>query len=170
MRKFIVKHASYSTKQRMKEIQFWFIIRQLQQKPKQIKMAQDYEYYIDNIIENFCHLHNIKISTIKYAMAKAHHTHYKPDAIEIALATKYLNIPVRTATILGRIGNKKLYDSLEHYINKLKSPNLQAKFDIEVTIELEKFNRAYNKMFSKSQLISKLTEEIYDESLNPYTE
>ena len=168
-RKFVVKHATYNTRQRMKEIQFWFIIRHLKMRQKRtIRMAKDFEYFLDNILENFCQIHDIKISIIKYAIGKANHTHYKPTHTEVALATKYLEIPVRIAVLLGGVGNKKMYDALEQYIKVDNSYDLLPKFDTEVILELEKFNKAYNHMFGLSQHVSKITSETYEEGDDPY--
>ena len=170
-RKFLVKHASYSTKQRMKEIQFWFIVRQLSQKyKKRIVIAKDHQYYLENIIENFCEANELKTTSIKYAMAKANHQYYKPTHLEVALATKYLDIPVRIAFQLSNISNRKMYAALETYIKKENSYDLEPRFDLEITIELEKFNRAFHQMFGRSQYVSNITEEVYEESVDPYDE
>ena len=161
-REFIVKHATYNTKQRMKEIQFHMIIRHLQLFHKRsLRLAKDFEYYLDNIIENFCLMHDIKISVIAYAKSRVHHTHYKPDRVEVALATKYLEMPVRIATTLGKVSNRKMYEALEKYITEEGSYELLPKYDPEVILELEKFNKAYSLMFGHASQVSKITEEVY---------
>ena len=53
MRQFILKTPTHSTKQRMKEIQFWFIMRVLYLRHyKRIQVPHEYELHIDNIVES----------------------------------------------------------------------------------------------------------------------
>lgn len=162
-RNFIVKKAEHSTKQRMKEIQFWFIMKQWRLKHiKRLVIGTDYELYIDNMIENFCQLHNIKLTAIQYATSRIHQMFFRPTHLEIALATKYLNLPVRLGMKLGNVGNRKLYIALENYISKEGSYDLEPRFDQEIVQELEKFNRAFNRMFGYSSHISEITDDVYE--------
>ena len=162
-RKFIIKDASYSTKQRMKEVQFWFIIQHLTlRRHKNLEITEDMQYFLDNIIESFCQLNDIKTSTIEYAISKSRYNFYRPSHLEVALASKYLAVPVRIAIKVGGVSNKKMYEELETYIKYHGSYDLKPRFDIEVIMEIEKFNRAYNRMFGKAQYVSTLTKEVYD--------
>ena len=161
--KYIVGRATYNTKQRMKEIHFFFIIKQLSLYHKRnIRLAKEFNYYLENIIENFCQIYQIKISTIKYAMNRMHHVHYKPTHLEVGLASKYLDIPFKIAVALGKVSNRVVYRELEKYITQDGHYELLPKFDVEVIIELERFNKAFTHMFKLSNHLCVISEDTYD--------
>lgn len=162
MRQFILKTPTHSTKQRMKEVQFWFIMRILYLKHhKRIQVPHEYELYIDNIVESLCLLNNAKPTAIKYAISKINHNTFKPSTTEFGLASKYLNIPMRVIMSASKKGNRTIYSSLENYI-KNGSVDLEPRFDTDILIEIEKFNIGFYRVFNIISSLIEPTKLIYD--------
>jgi hypothetical protein len=162
MRQFILKTPTHSTKQRMKEVQFWFIMRVLYLRHyKRIQVPHEYELYIDNIVESLSLLNNAKPTAVKYAISKINHHQFKPSTTELALASKYLDIPMRTIMEASKKGNRSIYRALEEYI-KNGSLDLEPRFDTDILIEIEKFNLGFYKVFNFVSSIIKPTKIIYD--------
>lgn len=162
MREFILKKPSHSTKQRMIEVHFWYIMRVLYfRQHKRIQLPHQYELYIDNIIEAVCLLMDVKPTPIKYAISKINSPYHRPTQTEIALGTKYLDISIRNTMYLAKKGSRSIYNVLENYI-KDGSPDLEPRFDQDVYLELEKFNKAIIKMFADLEYISKTSDLVYN--------
>jgi len=162
MREFILKKPSHSTKLRMIEVHFWYIIRVLYFKQhKRVTLPHQYELYIDNIIEAVCLLKDVKPTPIKYAISKINSPFHRPTLTEIALATKYLDFSIRNTMYLAKKGSRSIYNALEHYI-KDGSPDLEPRFDQDIYLELEKFNKAIIHMFSDLNYISKTSNLVYN--------
>lgn len=147
----------------MKEVQFWFIMEILYlRRYKKKVVPHEYQLYIDSIVDSICMLFGIKSSVIKYAIGKINKTMFLPTNTELILASKYLDIPVRDIMKVSRVGNRKLYTALENYINN-DSIDLAPRFDQDVYLEIEKFNKAVEKLLNDINSVSKISSLVYDD-------
>lgn len=162
-REFIVGLPSYPTKQRMKEVQFYLIMKQLTKNQKD-------SIYIDNIIENLAQQLGVKISNINYAIGNLETIQFKPTPLELILCAKYIGIKMRTVCSLVGKASRTLYNSLEKYVNE-GHYDIHPKLSPQIIEDIEIFNKGLQTIFGNiSELINtsvsdengKKVEYIYD--------
>lgn len=151
-RDFIMKTPSYTTKQRIKEVQFWLIV-------KQLKAEHSTSIYIDNIIENLSLLFGCKVTNINYAIANLDYMINKPNALELGLANKYVDVQIRTVCRVAKIANKTVYGALEKYVNE-GSPDLVPRLSDTILIDIEKFIVGMSKVFDVISHLVKTTRTV----------
>ena len=149
-REFIMQKPSYNTKQRIKEVIFWLII-------KQIKSENSTSLYIDNVIENLALLYNCKVTNINYAIANLEYIVNRPNPVELGLANKYADVQIRTICKVAKVANKTIYNALEDYVNE-GSPELVPRLSDTVLIDIEKFIKGMSVTFEKISHMVKVTQ------------
>lgn len=157
-RKFIVAIATHSTKNRMKEVQFYLIIQQLQKEFGE-------NIYLENIIENLSEMFGCRTTNIHYAISNLNTLAYKPTTLEFILANKYLKIDIRTLCTITKRASRTMYSTLEHYMTVEEHYSLQPKFSDAILLDIELFNKGINKLFGKISNIANITKGdlgIYD--------
>lgn len=140
-RQFTMKIPTEPTKNRIKEVQFYLIITQ-------IKSYKPHVINLDDIIENLALLYDCKITNIEYAITNMGSFINKPTPLELGLAHKYADIPIRSVCALAKVANKTIYDALERYVEN-GSPDLTPKFSPQIIDDIEKFNRGMGQTFER---------------------
>lgn len=170
MPKFVLQYPTFPTKQRMKEVHFWFAIKTLYfRHHKRLRTTEEEKVYIENLLETFCRLHSINYQRIIYAIEKFNHPHYRPSPLEAALTNYYLNFPIDIIKMVYRIGHPTLTKSIKNYI-KAGSPDVNPRFENEITLEMEKFVKALNFHFLPLKGIVKMEELVYNKEGTEFTE
>ena len=149
-REFIVGLPAETTKDRMKEVQFYLI-------HKQLKKEYGENIYLDNIVENLSQLFGCKTTNIHYAIGNLATLAYRPTTLELILANKYLNIGMRTLCGITKRASKTMYNTLERYISEEGHYALNPKFSSSVLADIELFNRGFNKLFGPISDVARIT-------------
>lgn len=138
--KYVLQEPTESTLERVKEIQFYLIIKSMQ------VSYNTSTNQVDVLMEALSSLFGCNWDRLSYAMAMLESISARPSREELVIGSKLLGVPNRTMLDLLGMANSTYYKILQEYINEGEYPlaaNLRDEEAREVNVFLDGYKTSF---------------------------